>query len=130
VVTFDWTSPGRSSAHSVRIDAPRQPNDADWRQHVFGLDTAKSYRVCGWVKGENIVPFEAGTVGGSIGVANTFTQSSGGLGTFDWTRHCVAFAPSESEADVGCRLGGFGNTVTGKLWCDDITLSALEPAVF
>lgn len=128
LVTFALATPGRVSGHSVLIDAPVQPNDADWRQHADGLVPGTEYRLCGWVKGQNIVAQESPLAGGTIGVAGTFEQVSAGFGTFDWTRLCLSFTPIDTSADVGCRLGGFASTVTGELWCDDLSLAPVTPA--
>jgi hypothetical protein len=124
---FSVVTPGRTSRHAALIEAPVQPNDADWRQTVSVVE-GRSYRLCGWIRGEDIVPHEQGAVGGTIGVADTFIQESAGFGTFDWTHLCFEFFPPAPTIAVGCRLGGFGNTVTGKLWCDDFELTEVPAA--
>ena len=69
-----------------------------------------------------------GSVGANVSVVGGFVASLGKTGTFDWTEFCVTFKPEEANLRVACRLGFFGSTVTGKLWCDDMTLVQLRSA--
>jgi hypothetical protein len=62
-------------------------------------------------------------VGGNLGVME-INQASGGL--FDnneWMRVSIRFNSGENASiTVACRLGYYGDTVTGRLWCDDLSL--------
>jgi hypothetical protein len=115
----------RTGKRSASISASA-PNDAWWEQAVSGLTTGKSYALCGWLRGKNILPKAA--VGANVSVVGGFVASLGKTGTFDWTESCVTFKPEEANLRVACRLGFFGSTVTGKLWCDDMTLVQLRSA--
>jgi hypothetical protein len=56
-----------------------------------------------------------------------FTHSGTGLsGSFDWQLAEFTFTAVSDTATIGCRLGHFGNTVTGKAWFDDISLTELD----
>ena len=57
-----------------------------------------------------------------------FVASESYSGTFDWTRTCVIFQAETSAVTAACRLGFYGSTVTGRLWCDDMSLAPLNGA--
>jgi hypothetical protein len=52
--------------------------------------------------------------------------SEAASGTFDWTTRCVDFIANTSPVDVACRLGFYGSTAKGKLWCDSFRLEHLR----
>ncbi|MCD6061946.1 MAG: carbohydrate-binding, CenC-like protein [Moraxellaceae bacterium] len=127
---FVWE---RGTAHSgkrsVSIDSPA-PNDARWEQTVSGLTPGKSYQFCGWLKGRNIPFGTRDEVGANISVVNQGERGGGFFGTFDWQQACLvhrSFTPTNTYA---CRLGFEtpGNLVSGKVWCDDMTLLPLKSA--
>jgi hypothetical protein len=115
----------RTGKRSANISAPA-PNDAWWEQQVSGLQPGKKYALCGWLRGGGIMPKAA--TGANVSVVGGFVASQGRTGTFDWTESCVAFEPETADIRVTCRLGFFGSTVTGKLWCDDMALTEISSA--
>ncbi len=126
--TFGIDQRRASDGHrSVTIYSP-SPNDAEWVQTVSSLVPGQSYQLCGWVKGENIVTGAGAGVGANISLFGGFVSSDSLSGTFDWTRSCLTFNAESTTATVACRIGFFGSTVTGKLWCDDLTLTPLRSA--
>ena len=125
-----WPSPiAKAGARSAMLETP-VPNDLWWSQPV-ALMPGHAYTLCGWLKGEEIGP--PGGTGGSmsvIGALGGWVGSPGLTGTFDWTRGCVMFTTDQdtSQADIGCRLGHYFERVSGRLWCDALTLEHLRSA--
>ena len=121
---FVWPSSvartGQASAHVNTSSV----NDASWIQTVNTLAQGQTYELCGWLKGENIAGVNA-NVGANVSLLGGFVRSGGLLGTFDWTQQCVIFTAETTRADVACRLGFYGSVVSGKLWCDDMSLVRL-----
>jgi hypothetical protein len=115
----------RTGKRSASISASA-PNDAWWEQAVSGLSTEKNYALCGWLRGKSIMPKAA--AGANVSVVGGFVRSEGRTGTFGWSESCVTFKPEEADIRVACRQGFFGSTVTGRLWCDDMTLVELRSA--
>lgn len=125
---FAWsTETAHTRRYSVSI-ASDILTDAEWRQQITGLTAGRSYLLCGWVKGENIERSETMRAGGTVSVAGSFDQTSAGYGTFDWTQACLSFEATETSMGVACRLGGFSAAASGKMWCDDFSLVAENPA--
>ncbi|MDO9215723.1 MAG: hypothetical protein Q7U14_00540 [Lacisediminimonas sp.] len=125
---FSWDARvARQGQRSVRIASP-SPNDASWTQTATGLVPGQAYQFCGWVRGENIATGPDAQVGANVSVIGGFVQSESLSGTFDWTQACVVFRPDTTSATLACRMGFYGSTVTGKLWCDDMTLEPLKSA--
>ena len=121
---FVWPSPAaRSGQASAHVNAS-SVNDASWIQTVNTLAQGQTYELCGWLKGENIAGVNA-NVGANVSLLGGFVRSGGLLGTFDWTQQCVIFTAETTRADVACRLGFYGSVVSGKLWCDDMSLVRL-----
>jgi hypothetical protein len=117
---FRWPAPiALTGASSAQLDVPTD-NDARWVQPVTTLVSGQSYLLCGWLKGEQIAG--SGTVGANVSLMGGFVRSEGLLGTFDWTQRCVSFTADTPRVDVACRIGFYGSTNSGKLWCDDFTL--------
>ena len=67
-------------------------------------------------------------MGANVSVVGGFVKSEDFKGTFDWTRACVSFTPTEPRVEVACRLGFYGSTISGKVWCDDFTLTRMGSA--
>jgi hypothetical protein len=88
---------------------------------VTSLVQGEHYRLCGALKGETIQGVQ-GDVGANVSVLGGFVRSEALSGSFDWTTRCVDFVAEASQVDVACRLGFYGSTARGKLWCDDFNL--------
>ena len=117
---FVWPSPvAVTGTSSIHLDVPWD-NDVWWSQRVTGLVPGEPYELCGWLKGEGIAG--NGATGANVSVLGGWIGAGGFVGTFDWTRACVIFTAEAPEADIACRLGFYANTISGKAWCDDLTL--------
>jgi hypothetical protein len=115
---FGWADLGANgSAHSLFITAPSE-NDVEWKTRVEGLTPGGRYLLCGDLRGEGVV---AGR-GATLSLSGTFTATEGVHGTFDWTRRCAQIYVAVPVVDVACRLGGFGATTAGTMWCDNVRL--------
>jgi M6 family metalloprotease-like protein len=126
--SFDWTTQtAHTRRHSVSVSS-QGPTDSEWRQQVSGLAVGRSYLLCGWVKGRDIERFESKRVGGTIGLSASFDQASAGYGTFDWRQTCLSFQATSESMSVACRLGGWGSTAAGTMWCDDVSVVLPERA--
>jgi M6 family metalloprotease-like protein len=124
---FGWPNPvaltGAASAHlNVQTD-----NDVRWTQAVTTLVPGQPYLLCGWLKGEQVGGTH-GEVGANVSLMGGFVRSEGLLGTFDWTQSCVGFTAETPRVDVACRLGFYGSTISGQVWCDDFTLEHVRKA--
>jgi hypothetical protein len=124
---FGWPNPvaltGVASAHlNVLTD-----NDVRWIQPVTTLVPGEAYLLCGWLKGEQIAGTH-GDIGANVSLMGGFVRSESLLGTFDWTQSCVTFTAATPHVDVACRLGFYGSTISGKVWCDDFTLERVRKA--
>lgn len=124
---FDWERIAKDGASSVSISAPT-PNDARWIQTVPGLTPGQSYALCGLLRGKNIATMPDATIGANISIMGGFVRSEGRSGTFDWSESCVIFKPEETSVLAACRLGFYGSTVTGKVWCDKMTFEPVSSA--
>ena len=124
---FAWdASTAFAGARSVRIDAP-VANDAHWSQTVTGLAPGAAYRLTGWLRGEAISD-APGAIGGNLCVLGGFSFAGGHVGTFDWTEAALVFVAPTAEVAVAARLGFYGSTASGTLWCDGMRLEALRSA--
>jgi len=125
---FTWeTQIAQQGSRSASISSD-SPNDARWIQTVSGLTPGQTYELCGWVRGENIVTTPDAQTGANISILGGFVGSGSLSGTFDWTQACVRFAAEADTVQAACRLGFYGSTLTGKAWCDNLTLRPLESA--
>lgn len=113
--------------YSVSIQALTE-NDARWTQDLTGLVPGRSYQLCGWLKGENIVTGPGAPVGANVSLLGGFVASESFSGTFDWNRACVTFQAESSTVTAACRIGFYSSTVTGRLWCDEMSLTPLNSA--
>ncbi len=125
--TLKWeSSVKRTGSRSLSIDSPSE-NDAEWRRSATGLTVGKPYLLCGWLKGQAILPSGGSDTGGTVAFTETWLHALGGFGTFDWQQACVPYQAEQTSALVACRLGYWSNTASGKLWCDDFSLELLTP---
>ncbi|MCC2637847.1 MAG: hypothetical protein K0Q68_1566 [Moraxellaceae bacterium] len=115
---------GRSSAS---ITSPT-PNDARWIQTVSGLTPGQAYEFCGRLRGRDIEVTPEAQVGGNVSVMGGFVRSRSLAGRFDWTPACVVHQPETDTDTFACRLGFYGSLVSGRLWCDRMTLFPLRSA--
>ncbi len=124
---FEWENgTGRNSSHCASIHvAPDQSDDARWIQNVQLLPNT-TYKLSGWIKGENIVQ-HTGYNGANLSIINVYTHTAPLTGTFDWTYREIEFdSPADGIVTIGCRLGYFGSIVSGKAWFDDVTLTSQQ----
>jgi M6 family metalloprotease-like protein len=128
---FAWPESSASNGTGSASLQSTLGNDIRWSQSV-ATTTGAQYQLCGYLKGDSVAGVQ-GDVGGNVSVMGGMIRSNGLSGTFDWTRMCVAFVADTARIEVACRLGFYGSTAEGKLWCDDFTLervrlhSAFEP---
>jgi hypothetical protein len=121
-VLFEWTSSQRHVGQMGVCIKNLVPNDSRWLQPVTGLTPGMRYELVGWLKGSAI---SGG--GGFINIFGTWDRA-GLAGTFDWTKVTLPFvAPDSGELTVACRLGFWGETITGQLWCDDLQIVPATP---
>jgi hypothetical protein len=115
-VAFGWSDSQRHiGGRSVSI-TNLGPNDSRWLQTVTGLTAGKRYRLVGWLKGTAVI----GPGAANINIFGTWDHA-GLSGTFDWTKVTLPFvAPDSGTVIVACRLGFWGQTITGQMWCDDL----------
>jgi hypothetical protein len=121
--SFDWASIGANgSGHSASL-ASDVSNDVELFTEVDGLTPGRAFYLCGYLRVEDVVD---GT-GATMSISQTFTQTAGLHGTSDFTRVCTVVTDLGTTTNVACRLGGFGSTSSGQMWCDDVSLTPLEP---
>ena len=127
VANFQWeTGTGRNNSHCVSIDIPSdQLDDARWIQDVYLLPN-KTYKLSGWIKGENITLVQ-GSIGANICLMGGFVHSPSFSGTFDWQKTEFEFeTPADGIVTIACRLGFYGSILHGKAWFDDLSLTLLD----
>lgn len=126
--TLTWENNiAKEGRRSVGISAS-VPNDARWIQTVSDLDPSKTYQLCGWIRGRDIITGPEAAVGANVSIMGGFTLSQSLSGSFDWTQVCVGFRPENTGTTLACRLGFYGSTVVGQAWCDAMTLEPLGSA--
>jgi len=114
---------GHTNAGSLKIKT-NSNTDAQW-YYQLGLSSQTLYRLTGWVKGENITNQE----GTDTTIGGRFEDDYGGwwefatdnMGTYTWRKTTLIFSGSST---IRARLGGTGNTVTGKAWFDDMNITS------
>jgi hypothetical protein len=99
-------------------------NDIRWWQEV-ATTPGEHYQLCGVLKGASVAGVQ-GEVGANVSVIGGFVRSNTLSGTFDWTKACVDFVAETPRVEVACRLGFYGSTASGTLWCDDFTLAPIR----
>ena len=123
--TFAWTSAAASDGERSAALESAAGNDLWWSQTVGPLLPGERYRLCGVLKGEDVEGVQ-GEVGANVSLLGGFIRSGALTGTFEWTPRCVDFVAPASPVDVACRLGFYGSTAKGRLWCDDFSLEHLR----
>lgn len=97
-------------------------NDSRFVQTV-GLIPGKSYILKGFIKGENIVNVDGGTIGASICINDNQSGVERLTGTFDWKEIRQQFtAPASGTISLACKLGHGSSTTTGKAWFDNVSI--------
>ena len=129
--SFEWPEPIASEGVSSASLQSVSGNDIRWSQSVATVP-GEHYQLCGFLKGESVAGVQ-GDVAANVSLLGGFVRSETLSGTFNWTQSCVSFTADTSRVEVACRLGFYGSTAAGKVWCDDFTLehvrlhSAFEP---
>lgn len=122
-VDFQWEPPplGRNGSRCISI-TNSQENDSRWTRTLSGLIPGATYWLSGWIKGSNIVREPNRDIGANLCLIGTWEHSPDFLdGTFDWRQVSFPFtAPPSGVVTVGCRLGYWSNTATGKAFFDDL----------
>ena len=129
--SFVWPESSAVDGSSSASLQSAYGNDIRWSQSV-ATTPGEPYQLCGSLKGVSVAGVQ-GAVGANVSVVGTFIRSESLSGTFDWTKACVGFTADTTQVEVACRLGFYGSTAAGKVWCDDLMLehirlhSAFEP---
>ena len=123
--TFVWPSTTASDGTTSAALESVVGNDLRWTQTAGPLVQGEHYRLCGALKGQAVQGVQA-DVGANVSLMGGFTRSDAISGTFDWTTRCVDFVADAPSVDVACRLGFYGSTARGKLWCDAFTLEHVQ----
>lgn len=123
-----WDATVSRTGQSSASITSTSPNDSRWLQTVTNLIPGQAYQFCGWVRGENISTGADAPVGANLSLMGQDGRSEDLTGTFDWKQLCVTFRAQQSSATLACRMGFYGSTVTGKMWCDDMTVERLRSA--
>lgn len=118
---FQWENNlGYTGSRSIGMTL-NTANDARWVYNI-NLQPRNAYKLVGHIKGENIVNQEGGAAGANLNVGD-WERTDDMTGTFDWTKISLIFpVPYAGTTAIRCRLGFYGNAVTGKSWCDDLIL--------
>ena len=119
---FNWeNSTGYLSSRSISITST-SASDAKWIYNI-NLNPQEIYRLSGYIKGQNIINVDGGTIGAHLN-ALTWDMTEDLKGSFDWRKVNEVFHASSGTTDIKARLGFFWNTVTGKAWFDNIVLTS------
>jgi len=121
-----WETAGGRNGRCVKVevDAGAEPTWVQWSQHNIPVTPGRSYKVSGWVRGENVV----GRAGWFVHVNGERPQLVNktigvGEGTFGWKEASVTFTapPTATTATVGTVLHG-----TGRAWFDDARFEEVD----
>ena len=131
---YTWASgTAHSGSRSLKLSAPTS-NDIQWEQSVSNLFVGQNYSYCGWLKGENLSS-AGGDLGANLSVYWVDASGNGqanaqgaGLGTYDWKKICMTFSAQAATETFQCRIGHWGQDLTGTGYCDDLSLEHLYPA--
>lgn len=118
---------GHNSTRSLCLSAVSL-NDMRYQLRLTGLDSGSVYRISCWIKSTNVVQEIVQPYGGaSIWVNESYAFSSPVIvDTKDWTKSTCTFTADSSDCKIWCRLGFFGNMMSGEVWFDDITIEKLN----
>ena len=122
--SFGWPQPNSSEGVSSASLQSVSGNDIRWSQ-VVATTPGERYQLCGFLKGESVAGLQ-GDVAANVSLLGGFVRSDSLSGTFDWTKACVSFTAETSPVEVVCRLGFYGSTAAGRVWCDDFTLEHIR----
>lgn len=126
--TFNWVSGvAKTGTRSISI-VSSGPNDARWSEDLNNLVVGNNYVACGQLRGQNVLTAPDASVGANVFAGNGFSHSDSLSGSFDWKQSCVTFTADASTMPIGCRLGYYGSTVSGSIWCDDFAVYNLLKA--
>ncbi len=116
---------GRNNTGGILIETGGNvPNDIALTQTIT-LDPNKFYRLSAWIKTENV----ADGAGANICLYGTWTKSESVTGTDDWQKIELDIPPGSKEITIGCRLGYWAGTSTGKAYFDDVFIEELDKFV-
>jgi dolichyl-phosphate-mannose-protein mannosyltransferase len=97
-------------------------NDAWFSQNV-NVEPNTTYLLTGWIKTQNV----AYGAGANFCLAGTWTHTEGVFGTRDWTFVRLLFnSGSDTQINIGARLGYWDNLSAGTAWFDDLRLTPLR----
>jgi len=89
------------------------------------LDPIKFYRLSAWIKTEDV----RGGAGANICLYGTWNKSQSVMATSDWQKLSLDLPPNSKEVVIGCRLGFWAATSTGKVYFDDVTIEEIDKFV-
>jgi hypothetical protein len=118
----------RDGAWSVRIDAPTA-NDSAWTQTITGLTPNANYLLSGWIRTEDVAPWDPAVVGGAnLSLWGTWLSTRALTGTNDWTYVSMVFNSGQTgSVTVAARVGYWGATASGTAWFDDLRVREILP---
>lgn len=123
----DEAKQGRKSLR-IRTDNT-QGNDIAFVQKITATPNTR-YLLSGWAKTKNVVVTEKGGVtGASLGIFGRQETSDSLTGDQDWMYLTLVFdSGTQSDFEVGARLGHNGSVAKGSAWFDDLVLIELGPS--
>jgi hypothetical protein len=118
----------RDGTWSVRIHAPTA-NDSAWTQTVNGLAPNANYLLSGWIRTEDVAPWDPAAGGGAtLSLWDTWLSTRALTGTNDWTYVSVVFnAGPNGSVTIAARLGYWAATASGTAWFDDLRVREILP---
>jgi hypothetical protein len=117
---------GHNSSRSLYMKSIDSINDIRCQLMLNGLDSGRTYRITCWIKSKNVkleLPPYSGA-GLWLFEAGISTQPAI-IGTNDWTKCTCTFTADSPDCKLWCRLGAFGNRMSGEVWFDDISIEPL-----
>src|SRR5262249_11525341 len=117
---FEWKHDGPALGYVVVRS--KKPNDARWIQDV-SVRPDTWYRLAGQVRGFGV---QGDGLGGTLSLMGGFDQRREIKGDDSgWQPVAMWFKtkPAQTSATIACRLGGYGRTMAGEVWCTAIELA-------